>query len=132
MNIKNVPIQRPQAQTNPENMTIKKPQIKDTKTRPPKELDPNGQPIKKPRQKRAPKPVEVVTIYFRVRTIAEKLKALETDAGFPPTPPASDHEGDEDENEEKKEEPEAADEAKEEEKAAATGAAENPEEKIFD
>lgn len=41
--------------------------------RPPRELDANGNVIKKPRVKRTPRPVEEVTIYFRVHTLAEKL-----------------------------------------------------------
>lgn len=66
-----------------------------------KEYDANGQIIKKPRAKRAAKPIEEIEINFRVRTLAEKALVRSQNAGFPDTPPASDHEGDaENENEE--------------------------------
>lgn len=64
--------------------------------RAPKELDVNGQPVKKARPKRATKLVEEVSIFFRVKTQAEKIaEDAPIDAGFPPSAPASDNEGDE-------------------------------------
>ena len=101
-----------------------------------KELDVNGNVIRKPRQKRAPKAIEEVTIFFRVKTQAEKEVEDEVDAGFPPSPPASDNEGenegDENNEEEKKEDGADGEEERKEPKQASPAKAENPEEKIFD
>ena len=113
---------------------------KSSTAKPPKELDENGQPIKKVRQKRAPKPVEEVTIYFRIKTQAEKLAEENVDPGFPPTPPESDNEAeaapaeDEEEKAQNDEQPAANEEHKGKEGAQAQEQEENPEQKakIFD
>ncbi len=112
LNVKNV-TPRPPGLQNSESVNSKKPAGKSSMPRPPREVDSNGQPIKKPRSRRPPKPIEEVTIHFKVRSMAEKLKNEEQDAGFPPSAHASDNEGemeDKDPNaaqeEEKKEEKE--------------------------
>ena len=69
--LRNVPIPRQPSNVQAEASSGKKTGTKSSATRPPKELDVNGQPIKKPRQKRAPKQVEEVSIYFRVKSMAE-------------------------------------------------------------
>lgn len=50
-----------------------------------RELDANGNPIRKPRAKKQPKPAEEVQIFFRVRSKAESLEN-EIDPGFAPSP----------------------------------------------
>ena len=67
--LKNVPTRTP-GSGNPE---LKKQSSKPFSQKPKPELDAQGNPIKKQRTKRAPRPIEEVTIYFRVRTMAEKL-----------------------------------------------------------
>jgi len=89
--------------------------------------------------------VEEVSIFFRVKTQAEKAAEAAQDAGFAPTPNASDNEGeneadeeadaDGDKNEEEKMAEPAADSQEEDNKEAKHASptkAENPEEKIFD
>lgn len=112
LNVKNV-TPRPPGTNNSESAGAKKSVGKGAGARPPRELDANGQPIKKARAKRAPKPIEEVSIHFRVRTMAEKLKREAIDAGFPPSAPMSDNEGN---NEEDKDEDAEGEEAKKEEK----------------
>lgn len=90
----NVPTRAPGASVNPD---AKKQQNKSIVQRPPRELDANGNPIKKARAKRAPRPIEEVAIYFRVRTMLEKLEQQQADAGFLPTPEHSDNEGEQQE-----------------------------------
>merc|ERR1712060_454822 len=87
----------------------------------------------------APRPVEEVQIFFRVKTLAEKAKEDEEEAidtGFPPSNPPSDNECDgeegdkEEENpdEEQKEAPGGGDGGEETKKAEGAG----QEEKVFD
>lgn len=59
LNAKNV-TQRPPGSMNADSMGAKKSTGKSSVGRPPRELDANGQPIRKARAKRAPKPVEEV------------------------------------------------------------------------
>lgn len=128
--LKNPPTQRQPAVQNPDSMA-KKVMGKTAGVRPPKELDANGLPIKKPRQKRAPKPVEEIELYFRVKTQAEKISEEQYDAGFAPTPPASDNEGDGDNPEQEKQ----ANASEEEDKNEAKQTSQKPgaaEEKSYD
>jgi len=98
--------QRPLGVPNLEAMAAKKSVGKSSTGRPPRELDANGQPIRKPRAKRAPKPIEEVSVYFRVRSLAERRAQEAPDAGFPPTPQESDNEGDQEQQEENPDEEE--------------------------
>ena len=72
-----------------------KKQVSKTSIGRPKEVDANGNLIKRQRVKRAPRPVEEVSIYFRVISVAERLREQQLDAGFDPTPPQSEDEGEE-------------------------------------
>jgi len=83
--LKNVPEQRMSGTQNSE-AVAKKPN-KTVASRPPRELDSNGNPVRKSRPKRVPRPIEEVCIYFRVCTLREKLSEKDIDAGFMPTPP---------------------------------------------
>ena len=110
--LKNPPIPRSSstaANAEPGSSTKKSAGKASATARPKPEVDVNGQPLpKKIRTKRPPKVIEEVTIYFRVKSQAEKVAEEQLEAGFPPSENGSDNEednekgGDEDNPEEEK------------------------------
>ena len=98
--LKNPPIPRSNstaANAEPASSTKKSAGKASASARPKPEVDANGQALpKKARTKRPPKVIEEVTIYFRVKSQAEKLAEEQALAGFPPSENGSDNEEDND------------------------------------
>ena len=141
LNVKQVPPRQPSTGPAPQSENAapatKKSAGKGSTSRPTKELDANGQPVKKSRPKRVPKPVEEVVIYFRVKTLEEKHQEAVVESGFPPSAPASDNEAEgEQQTSQKGEDEDNPQEEKKEDNPEGDGEprgeAKAPEEKIFD